>query len=334
MNNGQELFTKNDYNGISTDMTNEESAQKLPLKKKVKKAALTIIEIVCGIIAVIFFIITILGISSWLADYQDLSLLIASGFFFVICMVFAGISWETEKAMKEFRPTIKLDKSDSKQLIYSFFPTFVIWISIFLMNRYFELFPTQINSDYALEILKTLIQSNGFLIGFVGIVFAQLLSTIHSQQSTIQQKMMERILEKQVDNSYVPEAYLEAFEKKRRSIIFSMFFTVILFLGSILLSVSGIAQIEPDSMLLTDPNILNPFYFMTYAIVLFVITIAQSKMDIRKDVNKVMDKKIDELKKIIERAKEETKKTNEKIAILRKEKQRLETEIDKKKKEQ
>ncbi len=314
-------------------MTNEESAQKLPLKKKAKKAVLTIIEIVCGIIAVISFIIFLIIIPSWLANYQDLSPLMVSGMFFVLSVFFAGIAYESEKAMKEFRPTIKLDKSDSKQLIYSFFPTFVIWIAIFLMNRYFELFPTEINSEFALEILKTLIQSNGFLIGFVGIVFAQLLSTIHSQQSTIQQKMMERILEKQTEDSFVPEAYLEAFEKKRRSIIFSMFFTVILFLGSILLSVSGIAQIEPDSMLLTDPNILNPFYFMTYAIVLFVITIAQSKMDIRKDVNKVMNKKIDEMKKIIERAKEETKKTNEKIAILRKEKQRLETEIEKKKKD-
>jgi uncharacterized small protein (DUF1192 family) len=321
-------------------MTNEETAQELTLKKKAKKAVLTIIEIGCGIIAVIFFIITILGISSWVADYQDLSLLVASGFFFAFCIVFAGISWETEKAMKEFRPIIKLDKSDSKQLIYSLFPTFVIWISIFLMNRYFELFPTEINSEFALEILKTLIQTNGFLIGFVGIVFAQLLSTIHSQQSTIQQKMMERVLEKQTDDYFVPEAYLEAFEKKRRSIILSMFFTIILLLGSILISVIGIAQIEPDSMLLTDPNILNPLYFMTYAIVLFAITIIQSKMDIRENVIKVMDKKITEQKKTmkilnkkLQTIKEETKKADEKIATLTEEKTRLETEIEKKKRD-
>ena len=287
-------------------MSEDKPPTKLSLRKKAKKIALQIIQIIFVLISLFLLFLVIFGLIVWLGNIQDTSMLFGSGLFFLFFLASTSVVYTTEKALQEFQPSKKLNRDDIKQLGYASLPTVAIIILFYLFDYYLKLFPTTISANLSLEIFKILIQANGFLIGFAGIVFAQMFWAIHNQQSNIQKDILEHpftLDEKKTSD--IREDYLTAFERKRGSMVRIMFIVLIFFVVSILLSLGGMAQTETQSTLPTNPNLTFPFWSMTYGIFVFGVSIAQSKMDIREDVRRILLKRIEKYKKEIEKKKKE-----------------------------
>ena len=308
-------------------MSEDKPPTELSVRKKAEKISLQIVQAIFVLISFFFLIVVVVGFGAWLSNIQSTSLLFGTVFFFVLLLISSFIVYASERALEEFRPRPKLNRDDIKQLGYASLPTVAIVALFYLLDYYFKLFPTTISANLSLEIFKILIQANGFLIGFAGIVFAQMFWAIHNQQSNIQKDILENPFTPDEKRAFdIREDYLTAFERKRGSMIRIMFVVVILFVVSILLSLGGMAQTETQPTLPTNPNLTNPFWCMTYGIFVFGVSIAQSKMDIREDVNKILLKRIKKLKEINTKLKAELSKKL-------KEEEELKEEINKKLKE-
>ena len=302
-------------------MSIEDAQQELPLRKKLKKTLLYVAQIAFALLSLIWLLFVVAGIYLWLGNIHDLNNLIASGFFFLLLLGCSSVVYVTDKALEEFRPRIKMNRELIKQSMYSYLPTIAILVLAYLLNSYFGLFPTTISATLSLEILKTLIQTDGFLIGFSGIVFAQMLWAIHNQQANIQKNILEHPFAPNEKMTFdIREDYLEAFERKRKLMIILMFSIIMLFLISILLSVSGMAQTETNTTMPTNPTLINPFWFMTYGIFLFAVSLAQSKMDIRGDVTRILDKRLKAQQKVIKALERKKIELEEKIELERRKK--------------
>jgi hypothetical protein len=291
-------------------MSIEDTQQELPLRKKVKKTLLYITQIAFGLLSLLWLVFVLFGVYFWLLDIHDLSRLVGSGFFFLLFLGFSYVVYAAEKALEEFRPRPKVNREIVKQSVYSFLPTILILVFIYLLNVYFGLFPTTISATLSLEILKILIQADGFLIGFTGIVFAQMFWAIHNQQANIQKSILEQpFAPSEKVTSDIREYYLEAFERKRKSMIIVMFAIIMLFLISILLSVSGMAQTESNTTMPTNPTLTYPFWVMAYGILLFAFSLAQSKMDIRGDVIRILRQRVRTQSETIKKLKKRKERT-------------------------
>ena len=287
-------------------MSEDKPPTKLSLRKKAKKITLQIIQIIFALISLFLLFFVVVGLIIWLGNIQNTSMLSGIGLFFLFFLASASVVYATEKALQEFRPSLKLNRDDIKQLGYASLPTAVLMVLFLLFDYYLKLFPTTISANLSLEIFKILIQANGFLIGFAGIVFAQMFWAIHNQQSNIQKDILEHPFTPDEKKTFdIREDYLTALERKRGSMIRIMFIVVILFVASIMLSLGGMAQTETQSTLPTSPNLTFPFWSMTYGIFVFGISITQSKMDIREDVLKIVYKRIETYKKDIAKYKKE-----------------------------
>jgi hypothetical protein len=299
-------------------MSEDKPPTKLSLGKKAKRISLQIVQVIF-VLSSIFWLLVLVTYVAY-SNVPIISRIFTAVFFLVLLLGSSAIVYLTEKALQEFRPTVRLNRDDLKQLGYAFLPTIAILILFYLLDYYFKLFPTTISANLSLEILKILIQANGFLIGFAGIVFAQMFWAIHNQQGNIQKDILENPFIPDEKKSFdIREDYLTAFEKKRGSMIRIMFIVLILFVISILLSLSGMAQTEMQPTLPTNPYLTNPFWLMTYGIFVFGFSIAQSKMDIREDVTKILLKRIKKQNEIIENTKQTVEKLKEEQKTLMKE---------------
>lgn len=167
-----------------------------------------------------------------------------------------------------------------------------------ILSTYFSLFPEQVSGSLRLEILKTVTQANGFLIGFTGIVFAQMLWAINNQQCSIQTEMIRNEGEQShvgytnISPSEAPadfrQRYVNVLEKKRRTMIYSMFLVIGLFVFSIAMSLSEMARTGAygtDLSILTPtkPDLVRPVLSMILGILLFVFSIATSKLSLTEE---------------------------------------------------
>jgi len=300
-------------------MSIEDENPQLPRRKKAKKVSLQIVQVVFTLVSLFLLLLIGVGIYLWLINIYDTTTLVGSGFLFIFFLVSSYIAYRAEKALREFRAPIKLSKADIKPLAYLLLSIIAIVVLSYLLDIYLKLFPEKISAGLTLEILKTLIQADGFLIGFSGIVFAQMFWAIHSQQAEVQKSILERPFVPTEKEAFdIREDYLTAFERKRRWMIILMFMVIVLFTVSILLSVSGMAQTETSTVLSTNPTITNPFWFMIDGIIVFASNIVQSKMEIREDVLLILRKRvktqsetIKKLKKEIEKKEQESKKQSQ-----------------------
>ena len=297
-------------------MSIEDETPPLPLRKKAKKVLLHIVQVVFAVISLILLLLIGVGMYLWLGNINDSTNLVGSGFLFILFLISSYIVHKTEEALREFRPSIKLSRNDIKQLVPVLLSIIAIIVLSYLLDIYLKLFPEKISAELTLEILKTLIQADGFLIGFSGIVFAQMFWAIHNQQAEVQKSILERPFVPTEKEAFdIREDYLTAFERKRKWMIILMFIVIVLFTVSILLSVSGMAQTETSTVLSTNPTITNPFWFMINGIIVFAGNIVQSKMEIREDVLLILRKRI--------------KTQSETIRKLKKERERIEQESKK-----
>lgn len=151
------------------------------------------------------------------------------------------------------------------------------YVVFYVLSVYFKLFPATMSKALTMEILKVIVQTNGFLIGFSGIVFAQMFWAIHNQQNNIQMKILEFSPSQNIMRD-TQKRFLAVLELERKLMIACMFIVVILFVISIFLSLIGMSQTEVLETLPTDPYLLYPFVSMSAGIVLFVTFMAQSNV--------------------------------------------------------
>lgn len=131
-----------------------------------------------------------------------------------------------------------------------------------------------------IDILKTIVQADGFLIGLSGVVFAQMLWAINHQQNTIQAELLKK--KKRLWGA-IQIFYVNALDKKRRDMTIFMALVIGLFMISIALSLSAMARTELSAIEIhVDPDIRNPLLFMILGIAFFVVFIATSKMSLEK----------------------------------------------------
>ena len=295
-------------------MSIENTQLTAPPRKKLKRTLLYVAQIALGLLSFLFLVVLATQVYLWVGNINNVNNLVGSAFSFLLLLVCAYFIHLTEKALEEFRPRKKMNIEEIKQSLYSLLPSIIIFVSIYLLNIYFGLFPTTISATLSLEILKILIQTNGFLIGFSGIVFAQMFWAVHNQQANIQKDILEHPFvphEKTVFD--IREDYLEAFERKRKSLMIVMFSIITLFLVSILLSVSVMAQTETNTIIPTNPTFTNPFWFMVLGTLLFAVSLAQSKMDIRTDVIRILNKRLKTQSATIEKLKKDQRELKKEL---------------------
>ena len=154
--------------------------------KRLKTIGLVVLEIILVLIFILFILVGFAGVYLTITDvyYQNFSSVLV--FLFIILIVTfcaKGISL-IERKLDEYHPwrTQNVSKEELKEAACVGVVLVVVLIFILGLNSYFELFPTDISSSSIVEILKVVIQTNGFLIALGGIVFAQMFWAIHNDE--------------------------------------------------------------------------------------------------------------------------------------------------------
>lgn len=167
-----------------------------------------------------------------------------------------------------------LTQSDKKKIIGRFLSYFFSALLVTLTIFYFSwsiigVFPDYVPISTADDLFKIMIQANGILLGFVGIVFAQLLSSIMSQQTILYQNILEN--PEKANNKKESLTFL-GFRRNGLSLIaVSTFFSLLL---SIFISMANIArnsQFQPTDVYATFGFLFGPLLCTVIAIVLLIL---------------------------------------------------------------
>jgi len=161
----------------------------------------------------------------------------------------------------------KISKKTIRAWIVSFV-TVIIWAGLAVFAIYLFLqwtasvvryFPPYTKSQTVSDILRSLVEVDGILLGFVGIVFAQMFGSLMDQQNTVYDKLLDET-DRSSERSKAREKYLEVFEEKRNNLVFATLFTFLLLVWSVFESLKQVA----DSSL-SDPtaNIFTWGYIQT-----------------------------------------------------------------------
>jgi hypothetical protein len=139
---------------------------------------------------------------------------------------------------------MKLRKPSRKELKLAFInPVFVVevvFLVIFLSTfGIVASFPDYIKVQGTIDLMKALVDVDGILLGFVGIVFAQLFSSVFEQQNII----FQRKLDNPKQQSYY-DIYLKEYSKRKKTLVTATIATFTLLLISILLSLISLARVS------------------------------------------------------------------------------------------
>jgi hypothetical protein len=170
-----------------------------------------------------------------------------------------------------------INRLEKAKLVGKFLGSFAISlvavVSVFaILLSVIGFFPDYVPIPTANDLLNILINTDGILLGFVGIVFAQLLSSIMDQQNVL----YERILEKpdEADENMKSLEFMDA-RKFGLSLI-----TVVTFgslLGSIFVSMANIAKnskLLPTDTYATFGILFGPLLYTIIAVILLTLALA------------------------------------------------------------
>lgn len=173
--------------------------------------------------------------------------------------------------------------SITKEFGVFFIVSFSVTAALWAMLYYVNLFPAEIEKNLRVEIYKTIIQTNGFLIGLSGVVFAQMFWAIHSYQNSIQIMISDRPAGyNNISKKDSRADALTALNKKRTMMTVMLFVVIFLFLFSILSSISQLArtQIYSTDFSPVFPDLSYPLIFMVLAISMLSLFVANSKIHV------------------------------------------------------
>ena len=186
---------------------------------------------------------------------------------------------KTEKASKELTVSYEVKSLSGLEKIEVFstllwaFILFLIFILVgFYASIYWiDIIPEFLSISTGKELLNIMITVNGLLLGFVGVVFAQILSSIIGQQNILYQSILDK-----GDKKNDKKKSLEFLDLKRNALSFTILFTFAFILLSIFSSMSNIAtisQYQPTDTYSTFSFLYGPLLFMMIAVILVAISL-------------------------------------------------------------
>jgi hypothetical protein len=181
---------------------------------------------------------------------------------------------------------IKRSLKEFLKILGIFGGTFLVVLLIFFASiSLIDIFPEYVTIQGANELLKILIQVDGLLMGFGGIIFAQIFSSLMDQQNII----YKRILDNPIDSSTVEEIF-DAFERKKLRISIFTGFTFFFLLLSIFGSMANFARfsrLNLDDTYLTFSILFIPLFFLIVATVSLIYSLigVSQKPPIKKSEN-------------------------------------------------
>lgn len=247
----------------------------------VKAALFIILVLVAGFFLVIFFLAGIIG--ALLTG--DFTLFFGGVIFFIISMALTAVARRLEPAWEEFERIRGIRPKTRREALKESLPFFgtILFTIVFawIFESYFVSFHPTISPDLAKEILKAILTVDGILIGFYGVILAQVLSAIHSRGNVI----YEQMIEKREDEPILQELNreVERLGRSRMLTIGAVFYSMMPLLASILLCLSRLTLIEATNQISTRELMFDPILAMIVGIVLLALTMLQTnplpKMD-------------------------------------------------------
>ena len=265
-------------------------------RQKALRLIFSAIQFIFGLVILFFLFGMVVTLFYWVVGgFQDASLLQAGLLFLGTCVGSAVVVAIIGKGLQQLG--LKREKRPISSKDYRLFGfTLLAMVGLVavthIISQYFAQFPEHISVSLELEILKTIIQANGFLIGFSGIVFGQMFWAINHQQNTIQISILENPNTDEADED-IRRDYLTVLDRKRRLMALVMSFVIGLFLLSIAFSLSAMARTEiyETGLAPTIPEIANPFIFMVGGIAFLVYSIATSRMSLEEEVKRIRERR-------------------------------------------
>jgi uncharacterized membrane protein (DUF485 family) len=260
-------------------------SKKETLRQKAIRKALSVVQFAFNLIAILFLfalglISYYLFINLFIGGFNVVPLLEMGAVLFGLFLFFEFFATKFEEDLQQLQPKeeaylVSLRKN-LKTSGWIFLASFSMFTGLYFLGQYLSLFPPIINASLEVEILKTIIQADGFLIGLSGVVFAQMFWAINHQQSTIQAELLRKPkrLQDEIQAHYVKEL-----DKKRGELALRMSLVILFFIVSIALSLSGMARTEMTTSV-PSSNITNPFMAMILGIGIFMLSIYTSKMSL------------------------------------------------------
>jgi predicted RNA-binding Zn-ribbon protein involved in translation (DUF1610 family) len=170
-----------------------------------------------------------------------------------------------------------INRSDKTKLVGRFLIYFII--AIIAVVTVFEVsfsvtrfFPDYVPISDGNDLLNIMISVDGILLGFVGIVFAQLLSSVSAQQNVLYQRILEKPLEAEENKKTYD--FLDG-QKYALSLV-----TVITFgslIGSIFISMANIAKnslLKSTDTFATFALLFGPLLYTIIAVVFLTLALA------------------------------------------------------------
>ena len=136
-------------------------------------------------------------------------------------------------------------------------------------------FPDFVPISNADNLLQIWITTNGVLMGFVGIIFAQLISSTMDQQNTVYQRILEEELHNRCHSEQLKKR-LNFLDNRRIALSLFTATTLILLAYSILLSMQGLAKnslLKPTDTFAVSGFMLGPLLSSVLGIGLLIITL-------------------------------------------------------------
>lgn len=242
----------------------------------VKAALFIILVLIAGFFLVIFFLAGVIG-SLLTGDY---TLFFGGVIFFILSMALAAAARKLESAWEEFERIRGIRPKKRREAFRESLPLFgiIIFTIVFawIFESYFVSFPPSINPDLAKEMLKAILTVDGILIGFYGVILAQVLWALHSRGNIIYEQMIEKREDKTIFQELKQEA--ERLGKSRIVTIGAVFYSMMPLLASILLCLSKMTLIGDTVQISTRELMFDPILAMIVGIVLLAFTMLHTNL--------------------------------------------------------
>ncbi|MCW4015288.1 MAG: hypothetical protein NWF06_02865 [Candidatus Bathyarchaeota archaeon] len=184
---------------------------------------------------------------------------------------------KTEKVSTTFttsysvKPLTQSDKWNLvKRFLFYFVSSFVAVGSVFYFSfSLIDAFPDYVPISTADSLLEIMIQTNGILLGFVGIIFAQMLSSVMSQQTALYEKLFEN--PEEANNRAESLKYLTLRQNSLSLVAVSTFFCLIFSIFSSMAYIARNSQYDPTDTWATFGFLFVPLLFTIVAILLLIL---------------------------------------------------------------
>ncbi len=178
-----------------------------------------------------------------------------------------GVSYEIKKINRSDKT-----KLVGRFLIYLFISIIAVVTVFYVSFSVTRFFPDYIPISNANDLLNIMINVDGILLGFVGIIFAQLLSSVSDQQNALYQRILDKPAE--ASENMKSLKFLDG-QKYGLSLI-----TVVTFgslLGSIFVSMTNIAKnslLKSTDTFATFSLLFGPLFYTMIAVIFLILALA------------------------------------------------------------